>query len=310
MTDYIKIYREIRKKLEDSPIENKIDYSLVSRVVRPRDKALHKGSAGRLLVCGGSIGLTGAPIMSCQAALRSGAGLVTLACAKELNTIFEIRLTEVMTMPVESEDGAISFGAYDKISAKAKLCDALLLGPGLSVTDDTVSLVHKLVTESEIPVVIDADAINAVAKDVGMLKKNKAPLILTPHPGEFARLCNKRISEVVDQKEELANKFCEKYGVILVLKSHETIVAAPGNKIYRNILGNPGMAVGGSGDVLSGIIASFVCQKNTELESALAGVFFHSLAADLAVYEYGEYSLIPTDIIKYLPGAITFERNK
>jgi len=310
MTDFIEIYCKIKNKIETSPFENVIDYPLVSSVVCPRDKALHKGSAGRLLVCGGSTGLTGAPIMSCQAALRSGAGLVTLACAEELNTIFEIRLTEVMTMPVDSKNGSIAFGAYDKICDKMNHSDGFLIGPGLSVTEDIVKLVHMLISESETPLVIDADGINAVAKNTDILKKTKAPVILTPHIGEFARLCNREISEVIDKKEELAKDFCDRFGVNLVLKSHETVVVSPEGTVYRNVLGNPGMAVGGSGDVLSGIIASFVCQKNPVLDSALAGVFFHSLAADFAVYEYGEYSLIPTDIINYLPKALMVERNR
>ncbi len=310
MMNHIEAYNDIRKKLEESKLKNKIDYPLIAHVVRPRDRALHKGSAGRLLVCGGSTGLTGAPIMACQAALRSGAGLVTLACAKDLNTIFEIRLTEVMTMPVEGRDGAISFGAFDKINDKMKSSDTLLIGPGLSLTEDTERLVHSLISESEIPIVIDADAINAVAKNTEILKDSKAPLILTPHIGEFARLCKKEIPEIIENKERLAMDFSDRHSVILVLKSHETIVTAPGGVIYRNVLGNPGMAVGGSGDVLAGIVASFVSQKNKPLDAALAGVFFHSLAGDFAAAHYGEYSMIPTDIISFLPKAITIEGNR
>ena len=297
-------YEKTLKKFENISVSNPITSALIASSVKRHDKCVHKANCGRLLVVAGSVGMTGAAIMASKAAMRCGCGLVTLACAKELNTIFEIALTEVMTCPVSSSNGVLSHDAKDEIKNRASKADSVLIGPGLSCSDQIVSLVSELVAECEIPIILDADGINALQSNPKILSKAKKPIILTPHIGEFSRLISKTSDEVLKNKEQLAKEFAQKYNVVLVLKSHETIVAFPNGAIYRNILGNPGMAKGGSGDVLAGCIASFVAQTGDAELSALAGVYFHSLASDMAVLETGEYSLIPTDTLNCLKYAI------
>lgn len=299
-----KHYTDIISIFENTEEDNIISPKLIRQTVSKRDPAMHKGSAGSLMICAGSVGMTGAAIMSASSALRCGCGLITLGCAKELNTIFEIRLTEQMTLPLPSDDGIISPEAADTVIRKANTSNALLIGPGLSASSGVTELIYKVLTSVNVPVVADADALNAIAKNIDILSCVKSPLVLTPHPGEFARLCDTDTETAVINSEFLAKEMCAKYNIILVLKSHKTIVVTPEGKIYRNILGNPGMAVGGSGDVLAGCIASFLAQDRGTEYSALAGVFFHSLAADMAAMELGQYSLTPTDIINHIPYAI------
>lgn len=278
--------------------------SLVADAVAKRPSDAHKGTCGSLLVCAGSRGLTGAAALSTQAALRCGSGLVTLACADELNDIFEIKLTEAMTLPVPSQNGSVSYNAKDAIFAKMHQSSAFLIGPGLSQTGDISRLVSDAIEECACPLVIDADALNVISPDLSVLKRAKCPVIITPHIGEFARLCKEDKSHIINDPSAYAAKFACEYGCIVVLKSHRTVVASPDGKVYANILGNPGMASGGTGDVLAGAIASFASQGRAPLLSALAGVYFHSLAADIAAAYLGEYSLIAGDIINCLPYAI------
>ena len=181
---------------------------------------------------------------------------------------------------------------------------AFLIGPGLSQTDDIGRLVSDVIEECECPLIVDADALNVISPDTSVLKRAKCPVIITPHIGEFARLCKKEASQIINNPSSYAKEFAQKYGCIVVLKSHRTVVASPDGKVYANILGNPGMASGGTGDVLAGAIASFASQRRDALLSALAGVYFHSLAADIACAYLGEYSLIAGDIINCLPYAI------
>ena len=178
------------------------------------------------------------------------------------------------------------------------------IGPGLSQTDDIGRLVSDVIEECECPLIVDADALNVISPDTSVLKRAKCPVIITPHIGEFARLCKKEASQIINNPSSYAKEFAQKYGCIVVLKSHRTVVASPDGKVYANILGNPGMASGGTGDVLAGAIASFASQRRDALLSALAGVYFHSLAADIACAYLGEYSLIAGDIINCLPYAI------
>lgn len=296
---YDEMYRKALEVFKTTKAENPINYELIKNALRKRPENAYKGSCGSLTICAGSTGLTGAACLSSMAALRSGCGLVTLCCAEELNTIFEIKLTEVMTKPVKSINGVISADASDDIIAKLNSSDALLYGPGLSWHSEIKLLLEKLLVSSKKPVIIDADGLNVLSEDMNILKKASCPVILTPHVGEFARMSGYDKEYILNNAPELALEFARKYGVILILKSHATVVS-DGTAVYQNILGNPGMAVGGSGDVLSGLVASFAAQSNTPLISALAGVYIHSLAADMAVMETGEYSLLPSDMIKYI----------
>lgn len=302
--DVKKICDDIFKKFDNSSLPNPITPALAKEAVPERCEDVHKGSCGSLLICGGSLGLTGAPCLSAMAALRCGAGLVTLGCASELNDIFEIKLTEAMTYPLKSKNGAIAYGAKKALFEKMEKSSAFLIGPGLSQTNDIKRLVYDIIGVCKIPLIIDADALNVIAQNTKVLKKAKCPVIITPHIGEFARLCALSTDEVKADRENLAIRFSKEYNCITVLKSHKTIVASPNGKLYTNILGNSGMASGGTGDVLAGCIASFASQGKSPLASALAGVYFHSFAGDIAKELFGEYSLLASDIINCIGYAI------
>ncbi len=308
--DIKKICKDTLSQFDNLSLENAITPHLAYEAVPKREADAHKGSCGSLLVCGGSVGLTGAPCLSAMSALRCGAGLVTVACAKELNDIFEVKLTEAMTYPLKSKNGAISYRAKKELFRKMEKSSAFLIGPGLSQTKDTKRLVYDIIETCKIPLVLDADALNVIAENIEILKKAKCPVIITPHIGEFARLSSISTDEVKAGREKLAIRFSEEYGCITVLKSHKTVVASPDGKLYTNLLGNPGMASGGTGDVLAGAIASFASQGTSPLSSALAGVFFHSFAGDIAKALVGEYSLVASDIINCIGYAIKETQDK
>ena len=299
------LFLKAQKSFENTDAKNPINHDLIKNSLKKRNKDIHKGNCGHLAICAASPGLTGAACMASEAALRGGCGLVTLCCAKELNSIFETKLTEAMTMPVKSKRGVISEKAFKDIYEKLKKCDALLYGPGLSPSKSIGLLLEKILSESNLPIVIDADGLNVLSQNMGLLKRAKSSIILTPHIGEFSRLTGLSAKQIFENKKEIALNFAKEYGVILVLKSHETIVT-DGKDIFENVLGNPGMAVGGSGDVLAGLISAFLAQGNSILLSALAGVYIHSLAGDMAALEIGELSLLPRDIINAVPYAIKY----
>jgi len=273
-----------------------------------RKKNTHKGDYGRLFVLAGSTGLTGAAIMACKSALRSGAGLITLGCARELNPIFECSLTEVMTMPLSERGGMIDTGDTDRILEKINSSDVCLLGPGLGSSEQITELVQTIVTKSKKTCIIDADGINALSKNINVLKDANCPVILTPHLGEFSAVTGVPTEKISENPVGIGISFAKEYAVTLVLKSHETVVCTKDGFYKKNILGNPGMATGGSGDVLAGIIASFAAQGRNPEDSAYLGVYLHSFAGDIAALETGEYSLTPEDIIKMLPNAIEYTR--
>lgn len=288
--------------------ENTITPSFAKALLPDRQRNTHKGDYGRLFVLAGSVGLTGAAIMACRAALRSGAGLITLGCPRELNPIFESSLTEVMTMPLSDKCGMIDTTDTDKIMEKFNSSDVCLIGPGLGRSADITELIQNIITKSEKTCIIDADGINALSKNINILKTASCPLILTPHLGEFSTLTGIPTDEIAKSPVDFALPFATEYGVTLVLKSHETIVCTKDGFHKKNILGNPGMATGGSGDVLAGMIASFAAQGRTPEDSAYLGVYLHSFAGDIAALSTGEYSLTPEDIINRISNAIEYTR--
>ncbi len=298
-------YKKVLNKFSDTR-ENIITPEYASGILPKREKNTHKGSYGKLFVLAGSTGLTGAAVMCCTSALKSGAGLITLGCAKELNSIFETSLTEVMTKPLDSKDGVITTKDTDKILNLIQNSDVCLLGPGLGRGKDINQITKDIIKTSQIPLVLDADAIFAISENPSILGDAKCPVILTPHIGEFSNLTGLKKDEILSCPEKYGCEFSKKYGVTLVLKSHETIVCTKDGEFFRNILGNPGMATGGTGDVLAGCVASFLAQGISPEDSAKVGVYLHSLAADMAAMEKGEYSLTPSDIIEYLPYSIKY----
>ena len=261
-----------------------------------------KRDFGHVLVIAGSGGYTGAAYLTSQAAMLSGSGLVTLAVGKSIYPIMAEKLTEVMVKPfVETRDYSLSLLAEKELLSFSEKCTCAAIGPGISQNKETQSLVRSLLEKMGKPIILDADGINAFAGHVDSLKKATAHLVLTPHIGEMARLLGKDIDEVRNNRKDIALEFAHQYNIVLVLKGHETIVARPDGAFYVNTTGNAGMATGGTGDVLTGMIASFVGQGMDAFNAAAAGVYFHGLAGDLAAREKGVLSLIATDLLKKLP---------
>ena len=268
----------------------------------PREADSHKGTYGHLLVVAGSTGKTGAAVMTGDAALRSGSGLVTVAAPASVNDILEVKLTEVMTEPLLSRNGEfLDRESLEQLLNIAEDKDAIVLGPGISRAPETGDLVRELLVALKAPAVIDADAIWHIAEDKEILKKCEEHLILTPHPGEMAKLLGVSSKDVQDDRVGISRKFAEEYGCWLVLKGARTVIAAPDGNVYINTTGNPGMASGGTGDVLCGMIGSLLGQGYTPPEASIAGVYLHGYAGDLVADEKGEASLIATDIIEKIP---------
>jgi len=270
---------------------------------RPRDS--HKGDYGHLLVIAGSTGLTGAAYLAAQAALLTGSGLVTCAIPKKVNTILARKFTEVMTLPVEDDGKGRFTGASSKrILEFSKKADIAAIGPGISQAAGTRSLVLKLLMRLDIPIVLDADGLNCIALNTGILKKAKCPVIVTPHPGEMSRLIRKKTSYIQKNRTETAEAFSAEFNVITVLKGTRTIVAEKGRRKYVNKTGNPGMASGGCGDILTGMIASLAGQGLSGFDAAKLGVYLHGLAGDITARQKGETSLVATDLLGNIPHAI------
>jgi NAD(P)H-hydrate epimerase len=271
----------------------------------PRPADAHKGSTGHLLVIAGSIGKTGAAAMTSMSALRTGAGLVTLGVAESLNAALEGRMLEAMTAPLpESGSGVLGESAFNAIQQELPGKRCLALGPGLGQAAETKKLICKIIRQSEIPVVVDADGLNNLAGELKHFKKASAPIILTPHPGEMARLLDTRVSKVQQNRIKCAREFSVQYNVHVVLKGARTIIAHPDGRVFINPTGNAGMASGGMGDVLTGVIAGLIVQGLTPEAACHAGVYLHGAAADSLVEDMGPYGFLAGDVMKTIPGEI------
>ncbi len=272
----------------------------------PRRRAdCHKGDFGHVLVVAGSTGYTGAAYLAGQAALLAGSGLVTLAVPENIYDILAVKLTEVMVRPFPgTRNGSFALNAEKPIIDLAQRCDSISIGPGLSSDTVTARLVREVFLKIENELVLDADGINAFSGHPDALKKHKGSLILTPHAGELSRLTGIAIEDIQKNRKDIALKLASEYNIVLVLKGHETIVADPAGQIYVNGTGNPGMASGGVGDVLTGIIAAFLAQGVGAFKAASLGVYFHGLAGDHALEEKGALGLIATDILNKLPAVL------
>lgn len=277
-----------------------------TEVISKRLPKTNKGNYGHVYVIAGSAGMTGAAYLCSEACMRSGSGLVTLAIPKSLNVIMESKLTEVITEPqLETREGTLSFRAYSNISKSLKKCDVIACGCGLRKHPAIKKLVYKLIESIDIPMVLDGDALNVISDNVDILRKRKAPLILTPHPGEMSRLTKLDVVKIQKDRLGIAKKFASDYNIIVVLKGHETIVADEKGNHYVNETGNPGMATAGSGDVLCGMIASFIGQGIELFGSSKLGVYLHGLSGDIAASNKGQVGLIASDILQYIPDAIS-----
>jgi len=270
-----------------------------------RARDAHKGSYGHLLVLSGSLGKTGAAVMAAKAAYRTGAGLVTVGAPVSCVPVIARSMVELMTEPLaETEAGTASSAALPRVLELIKGKDAIVLGPGLSTHPSTAELVLSLIPKLKVPAVIDADGLNILAGHLDVLKAAAAPLVLTPHPGEFARLTGRSIQDVLDGRLDLAPRFARDNGVFLVLKGYRTLVATPQGRVYVNPTGNPGMATGGSGDVLCGMLGTFIMQEKDLLGAILAAVYLHGLAGDIGAGKLSERALLAGDLIRSLPEAI------
>jgi len=264
----------------------------------------HKGDYGHVLIIGGSVGLSGAVCLSAKAALRSGAGLVTVGVPKSLNNICEIKLTEVMSLPLVDKAGTLSQEAFNSIKSFLKKADLIVLGPGIGLRADTKKLVIRIVREIDKPMVVDADALTALASNLEVLLKRKTKtLVLTPHLGEFSRLVKLDVDKIKKSRKELVKKFALRYNLTLVLKGNRTLVS-DGRRTFENNTGNPGMATAGTGDVLSGIISGLLVQGIDQFQAAKLGVYLHGLSGDYAARDKTQNCLIASDIIDYLPSVV------
>lgn len=262
----------------------------------------HKGDFGKLLVIGGAVGYTGAPYLTASAAVRTGCGLVFLGVPESIWQVEAVKCTSAMPFPLSAEEGMLSYSALQKIEKKLASCHVLALGPGLGRSQQVTELVCELLRRAEQPVVLDADGINALAEHMDVLDSRRGRVtILTPHDGEFARLGGD-LSR--GDRVGAARDFAMQHGCVLVLKGHRTVIAMPSGNVLVNTTGNSGLAKGGSGDVLTGVIASLLAQGATAAQAAALGVWLHGCAGDTAADWLTEYSVTPEDVIAALPEGI------
>jgi NAD(P)H-hydrate epimerase len=263
-----------------------------------------KFAAGSVLVCGGSTGLTGAVCLASESAMRAGAGYVTALIPKSLNLVFESRLLEVMTVPLPDSKGSLSMAAVDVVLSRAERADALVLGPGLGREDETFELAREVARRVDVPLLLDADGLNAHAGRLSDLRGRSAPTVITPHAGELARLLDVESSAVGERRLESARRAASESGAIVVLKGDDTIVASPEGRVGVNRGGAAALATAGTGDVLSGVIAAYLVKHMDPFHAACAGVFVHAGAGRLAAREHGSEGVIARDVIEALPHAL------
>jgi ADP-dependent NAD(P)H-hydrate dehydratase len=282
------------------------DLELVTGLPRlaPRSADSNKGDFGRVLVIAGSRGMSGAAVLCASSALRSGAGLVKLAVPHEILPIVAAGNPCYTTLPLpQDDDGRLAAASLPVLVAEAATQDVVALGPGVGRSDTLRSLLPDLLAQVAQPVVLDADGVNAFAHAPERLARPGGALrIITPHPGEFARLVQLKTSDVQTRRQELAVNFARTHKLIVVLKGHGTLVT-DGRRVYHNSTGNPGLATGGTGDVLTGLIAALLGQGLEAFASAQLGTYLHGLAGDLARDQLGEVSLIASDLLTYLSAA-------
>ena len=287
----------------ENPDINVTDSAFVRGLIPKRKSSSQKSDYGKLLIIAGSRGMSGAAYMAAEAALKSGTGLITLACCDSVNAALEAKTTEVMTYPLPDNDGHIAAEAAQLLRARLENADAVLIGPGLGRSADAAEVVSYVLRHSRVPVIVDADAINVVARDKSILSDCACDLLFTPHAMEMSRLIGLDISYIEENRVVVSREFAEEYGAALLLKGHHTIVTAPELTQYINITGNAGMASGGSGDVLAGIAAAIIARGASCAEAAAAAAYIHGTAGDLAADAYGQESMSAENILEMLPAA-------
>lgn len=282
-----------------------LDEHHIAPLVTRRDRKAHKGSFGHCLIIAGSTGKTGAAALCANSAVRAGSGLVTLGVPEKQHQIAEIKTTEAMTVPLaDGGSGYITEQAVPAIKELLEGKNVLAIGPGIGRHPSTSAMVHMLAESVALPIVIDADGLNALSEDISVLHRSASQdIILTPHPGEMARLLGSSLPDVAAIRISVAQEFAKTYGVHVVLKGVRTIIAAPNGMAAINGSGNPGMASGGTGDVLTGIISALLAQGYNAWNACRLGVFAHGLAGDMVAMEQGETGMTATDLMERLPFA-------
>ena len=273
-----------------------LNHEQVLACLPDRDDDAHKGDFGKILLLCGSRGYTGAAALAAMGALRCGAGLVYLGVPESIYAIEAVKLTEPIVFPLPEENGMLCEKALPKVLKLLPQMDAVLMGCGLGQSEGTLAVVRTVLENAQCPVVIDADGINVLSRHMDILRERHHPTILTPHAGEFARLGGDASGDRVEEAEG----FAQEYGCILLLKGHRTVIT-DGTNSYVNQVGNPGMAVGGSGDVLAGMITALLGQGMPPLTAAACGAWLHGAAGDLCAAELGQYAMLPTDMLEVLP---------
>jgi NAD(P)H-hydrate epimerase len=283
---------------------NLITKKYIKSIFQKRYDESNKGTYGKVFLVTGSKGMTGAGILSAEASYRSGSGLVYLGVPKSLVHVYGAMIAESVCKPLDDNNGYFNKNSYKEIIEFSKSVDVLGIGPGISNRDDLTDFLENIIGNVKKPIVLDADALNIISKKIEILDKAKGEIIITPHPGEMARLTGKSISEIQSNRIKIAKDYSFKWNVIIVLKGNNTIIALPNGEIFINDTGNNGMATAGSGDVLTGIIISIIGQGKTPKEAALIGTYLHGLAGDYASKELTKYSVMAKDIINNIPNAI------
>jgi len=280
--------------------------SLMRPLLSPRTRNAHKGTFGHTGIIAGSPGKTGAAALAAQAALRTGTGLVTVATPAQAHPVLESKLLEAMSLPFPgTESGTFGLSALPDLCEFQKDRKSLAIGPGITTHPETVRLIHAFLPKISKPCVLDADALNALAGQCDLLRQCHQPLILTPHPGEMARLSSKTTTKAINSDRlGIASGFAQSYGTVVVLKGARTLIADPNGNVAICPTGNPGMATAGSGDVLTGVLASLLAQGLSSWDAARLGVYLHGIAGDLAAKHVGPIGMIASDIITHLPQAI------
>jgi NAD(P)H-hydrate epimerase len=301
---------------------------LFPKILWNRPVHFYKNEAGKILVLAGSKGMTGAAILTCEAVFRSGTGILLLGFPKSLKQIYKEILPEAMTLELpETPSISIAKKAEDEILNQAKSCDVVVMGPGLSTNAETIQVIWQLLFEIDKPIVLDADGVTALAKGIEVMRtkestefaedylnKVKNQLVITPHPGEAAKILNAfkykefkgiKAEYVEEHKTEIALYLANKLNAIVVLKGHDSVIAEPNGRVVVNRVGGPELAAAGTGDVLSGIVGSFIGQAPKQIfEAVVTAVYLHGLAGKIAKEKVGERSVIASDVIRYLPEAI------
>jgi NAD(P)H-hydrate epimerase len=282
-----------------------LEQDTLRQMLLSRRPDAHKGSHGHLLVVAGSLGKSGAGVLASQAALRAGAGLVTWALPTSLAAAMTSRLTEVMTLPVcETAAGGITADAVPALEQFLSRASALVLGPGLGTQPETLACVHTLLPHVRVPMVIDADGLNCLIGHLDILLQCAGPVILTPHPGEMARLLGTDTATIQAQRLDIACDFAQRYRVYIVLKGAYTVIYAPDGRRWVNPTGNPAMATAGTGDVLAGVVGALLCQGLEPVQAAQYGAYVHGLAGDRVRDRLGSRGLVASDVLQELPYAM------